>query len=175
MAEDPLALETRRRIYRAIRSRPGVSAREVQRLERLGWGETVYHLERLAEAGIVHREEGSHQDQYFAADVPLGDRRTLGLLRSPSARKVLLTLLLVPRATVPDLAKATRLSPGRLSVHLRRLLETELIRAGRSGRYRTFELTTPERVARLLVTYSEGMADEWVERLLATWSDLFRP
>lgn len=175
MEDDPLALETRRRLYEAVRAAPGIGGREVQRAAGTGWGETVYHLDRLTESGLVHRESAGHQDHYFVATVPLADRRLLGLMRSASARRLVLALLEHGSQTVPELSARTGLSPGRLSVHLRRLLETGLVRTGRNGRWRTFEPSDRERVIRLFITYRAGFADDWMERLLETWSELFRP
>jgi len=175
MDEDPLALATRRRIYEAVRRAPGIGAREAQRAAGTGWGETTYHLDRLTDVGLIHREKSSAQDHYFASEVPLGDRRLLGLTRSVSARLLLVTLLDKGEATVPELTARTGLSEGRLSVHLRRLIETGVVRTGRRTRWRTFDIADRDRVIRLLVTYREGFADQWVERLLETWSELFRP
>ncbi|MGB6501517.1 MAG: ArsR family transcriptional regulator [Thermoplasmata archaeon] len=175
MEDDPLALETRRRLYEAVRLAPGIGGREVQRAAGTGWGETVYHLDRLIGAGLLHRERAGHQDHYFVAEVPLADRRLLGLMRSASARRLVLALLEHGTQTVPDLTEKTGLSVGRLSVHLRRLLETGLVTTGRRGRLRTFEPTDRERVVRLLVVYRTGFADAWAERLLETWSELLRP
>jgi predicted transcriptional regulator len=175
MEEDPLSLATRRQIFEAVRRAPGIGAREVQRATRTGWGETTYHLERLAAFGLIHRERSSLQDHYFAAEVPREDRRLLGLTRSPSARRLLITLLDDAEPTVPDLTQRTGLSEGRLSVHLRRLIETGVVRTGRRGRWRTFSVVDRERVIRLLVTYREGFADSLLEGILETWSDLFRP
>lgn len=175
MEDDPLALATRRRIYQAVCRAPGLGARETQRSAGTGWGETVYHLDRLTSAGLIHRERSGFQDHYFAADVPRGDRRLLALTRSASARQLLGTLLGADGRTVPELAELTGLSEGRLSVHLRRLVGTGVIRLDRRGRWRTFTVADRDRVIRLLVAYREGYADRWVERLLETWSDLFRP
>jgi len=174
MEEDLLALPTRRRLYEVVRRSPGIAAREVQRQAGTGWGETVYHLERLTQAHLLQRERSGHQDHYFAAAVPLADRGLLRLTRSPSARKLLLAMLEEPNRTVPDLTGRTGLSAGRVSVHLSRMMELGILRTGRSDRFRTFEIGDRERVLRLLVTYREGLSDEWVERLLATWSDLLR-
>jgi len=175
MEDDPLALDTRRKIYDAVRRAPGVGAREVQRVAGTGWGETTYHLDRLTNAGLVHRERGPFQDHYYIAAVPLADRRLLGLTRSASARRLLVDLVESGEATVPDLTERTSLSEGRISIHLRRLVETGIVETGRRGRWRTFRVVDRERVVRLLITYREGFTDEWVERLLDTWADLFRP
>jgi predicted transcriptional regulator len=175
MEDDPLALETRRRIYEAVRKAPGLGGREAQRAVGTGWGETVYHLDRLTTSGLLHRERAGHQDHYFVATVPLADRNLLRFTRSASARRLLVALLEKPHRSVPDLIERTGLSAGRLSVHLRRLVETGVVRTGREGRWRTFEVSDQARVVRVLVTYRSGIADEWVERLLETWSELFRP
>jgi predicted transcriptional regulator len=174
MEEELLNLDTRRRLYEAVRRAPGSGAREAQRAAGTAWGETVYHLDRLTEAGLLHREHGDHQDHYFIASVPLGDRQLLRLMQSASARRLLVALLEAPGRTVPDLSQRTRLSAGRLSVHLHRLLETGIVRSGRSGRLRTFDVVDRDRAIRLLIAYRTGPADEWVERLLESWSNLFR-
>lgn len=175
MVGDPLELGTRRRLYEAIRRTPGIGAREVQRAAGTAWGETVYHLDLLTESGLLQRERTGHRDHYFVAQVPVADRGLLSLLRSPSARRLLLALLELPRSTVPELEARTGLSTGRLSVHLRRLMEIGVVRTGQSGRLRTFEVRERDRTVGLLTTYRASLADEWVERFLATWSELFRP
>ena len=175
MEEDLLALPTRRRLYEAVRRSPGMGAREAQRAAGTGWGETVYHLDRLTDAHLLHRERSGHQDHYFVAAVPLADRGLLRLTRSASARRLLVALLEEPNSTVPDLAERSGLSAGRISVHLGRLGELGILATGRRARLRTFELRDRDRVLRLLVTYREGLADQWVERLIETWSDLLRP
>lgn len=175
MHEDVLALPTRRRLYEVVRGSPGLGAREVQRKAGTGWGETDYHLDRLTEARLLERERSPHQDHYFVAAVPLADRGLLRLVRSASARRLLVALLEAPNATVPDLIGRTALSAGRISVHLGRLAQLQLLQTGRRGRLRTFEIADRGRVLRLLVQYREGLADAWVERLLETWSELLRP
>jgi len=172
--EDLLSLTTRRQLYDAVRRFPGIGAREAQRIAGTGWGETVYHLDRLTDAGLLHRERAGHQDHYFAPTVPLADRRLLRLARSESARHLLVALLETPGSTVPALVDRTQLSPGRLSVHLSRLLESGVLRTGRDGRFRTFDLVDRTQVMRLLLTYRESLADQWVEGVLETWSELFR-
>ncbi len=175
MDDDLLTLETRRRLYEAVRRTPGVGARELQRAAGTGWGETVYHLGRLTAAGLVDRERDTHQDHYFARTVPRSDRDLLALVRSASARRLLLALMERPGSTVPLLRVATGLSPGRLSVHLHRLIGTGVVRTGRSGRYRTFEVVDPPRVIRVLSAYPSSFGDGWVERLLDTWGELLQP
>jgi predicted transcriptional regulator len=175
MEDDLLALESRRRIYTVVVGSPGLGSREIQRQAGMAWGETTYHLDRLVSAGLVHREPGGHQDYYFAATVPLGDRTLLRLARSDASRRVLSALLVLSDVTVPELEERTGLSAGRLSIHLRRFLETGLVQSGRRERFRTFRIADRDRVLRILVAYRSSYADGWVDRLLETWSEVFRP
>ena len=173
MPADPLALETRRRLFDVVRTTPGLSAREIQRGAGTGWGETVYHLERLEESGLLQRERGGHQDFYFAASVPLGERTLLRLARSAAVRRILVTVLDRPGRTLPEIAEGTAMSLSRASIHLRRLLDTGVVASGQRDRWRTFSVVEPERVARLLVLYRAGFQDDWIDRLSGAWADLF--
>lgn len=175
MEDDLLALDSRRRIYTVVSHSPGLGSREIQRQTGMAWGETTYHLDRLVTGGLVHREEGGHQDYYFAATVPLGDRTLLRLARSEASRRLLGALLTDADLTVPELEERTGLSPGRLSIHVRRFLETGLVQSGRRERFRTFRIADRDRVVRILITYRTSYADGWVDRLLETWSEVFRP
>lgn len=175
MDEDPLALETRKRLYDAARAAPGQSAREIQRAAGTAWGETTYHLDRLEKSGLLNRERGPHQDFYFPATVPLGERTLLRQARSAAVRRILVDLLRVAELTLPEVAERNGLSLSRASIHLRRLLETGLVRPGRRGRLRTFAISDPERTARILVAYRTGYADAWVDRLVDAWGELFPP
>ena len=175
MEDDLLALERRRRLYQVVLATPGLSAREIQRAAGTAWGETVYHLDRLEGSGFVHREQGPHQDFYFAPTVPLGDRTVLRLARSTAVRGILVTLIQEPQLTLQEVADRAAISLSRASIHLRRLLDTALVVSGRRGNLRTFAVGDRERVARVLVAYREGYADDAVERLVDTWAALFPP
>jgi DNA-binding transcriptional ArsR family regulator len=173
--EQLLDLPKRRLLYDIVREYPGIGPRRAQRILGIGWGETVYHLDRLTEAGLLDRERRGYRDHYYVAGVPFADRGLLRISLLGSGRHLLIALLEQPRSTVPDLSRRTGLSEGRLSIHLRRLVENDLVRTGREGRFRTFELTQPQSVVRVLATYRESLADLWVDRVVDVWSELFRP
>jgi predicted transcriptional regulator len=173
MDEEPLALETRRRLYVAASATPGLSAREIQRAAGTAWGETTYHLERLERSGLLHRERGSHQDFYFAATVPLGERTLLRVARSAAVRRILVALLEHGELTLAEVTERTELSLTRVSIHLRRLLETGLVHGGRRDRFRTFRLSDRDRTGRLLVAYRSGFGDALIDGLSDTWGEMF--
>lgn len=175
MGDDPLTLETRRRLFAVVRTTPGLSAREIQRAAGTAWGETSYHLERLEDGGLIRRERGPHQDFFFAATVPESERTVLRAARSTSARRILVELLAHPDLTIAEIGSATELSLSRTSIHLRRLIEMRIVATGQRGPYRTFQVVDRAQVAQLLVAHQDGYADAWVERLVDAWSEMFPP
>lgn len=173
MAEDATALQTRRRLYDVVVAAPGISAREIQRAGGTAWGDTTYHLLRLEEAGHVHRERGAQQDFYFARAVPVAAGPVLRLSRSPSVRRVLIALLEEPGLDLDALAARSTLTPGRLTMLLRRMVVLGLVTEGRREAVATYAVGDRRAIGQLMVQYRHGPIDAAVERLIATWAELF--
>lgn len=173
MSEDPLALETRRRLYSVVLRAQGLSGRDIQRAAGTAWGETSYHLGRLARSGLLIREKGSHRDFWFTALVPHGERLLLRQARSAATRRILVELASGGELTLPELSARCQLSLSRISVHMHRLLQTGVARSGKRQQLRTFSLADPARVARVLLEYREGFSDRVLDRLVDVWGELF--
>ncbi len=172
--DDLLQQGTRKSIYEQIQKNPGVSAREVQRSLRLGWGETAYHLKQLTEAGALRRERGGHRDYYFTPEIGWGDRKTLLLLRSRAERTILLTLLEKPDLSFLQIAQEVRLSNSTVSFHLRHMLVLEIVERRMQENLHRYRLREPARLATLLHTYQESFEDSLVDRFVGAWTGLLR-
>ncbi|HXQ94475.1 MAG TPA: winged helix-turn-helix transcriptional regulator [Thermoplasmata archaeon] len=172
--DDLLQQPTRRRIYDVVSAHPGASARDVQRLAGLAWGETAYHLDQLTHSGAVRRERGGRRDYYFRRDMTWDDRKVVRSLRSASQRLILLVLTEHPGRTAAELSERTRLSLSTTSFHLRILVESGTVEAYREGNLRRYRTTLPARVTELLQVYRESFQDSLVDRFVETWSSLIR-
>lgn len=170
---DLLAQPTRRRIFDVVSKNPGASAREVQRLAGLGWGETAYHLEQLTEAGVLRRERGGRRDFYFPASITWEDRRLFQALRSPAQRRLLLALSEAPGLNLAELRERLGLSLSTTSFHVRQLLASSEIEGYRDGNSRRYRAVRPQRVAELVRGYQESFEDRLVDRFVEAWSALF--
>lgn len=170
--DDILAQPTRRRIFEVVGAHPGASAREIQRLSGLAWGETAYHLDQMIRAGVVRRERGGRRDYYFRLDMTWEDRRVLLSLRSRTQRQILLALVDSPDLSLAELRERTGASLSTVSAHLRRLLSLGIVESRREGPARQYRSIRPERVAALLRQYRESFGDRLVDRFVETWSDL---
>lgn len=170
--DEILAQPTRQRIFEIVGAHPGASAREIQRLGGLAWGETAYHLDQMIRAGVVRRERGGRRDYYFRLDMTWEDRRVLLSLRSRTERQILLVLVDSPDLTLSDLRERTGTSLSTVSAHLRRLLSLGIVESHPVGLSRQYRPVRPERVALLLRQYRESFRDRLVDRFVETWSDL---
>ncbi len=171
--DELLAQPTRRRIFDVVCQHPGVSARDVQRLARLGWGETAYHLDQLTSAGVLRRERGPRRDYYFPAAMTWEDRRLFRALRSPSQRRILLALSEAPGLTLAELKERAEFSLSTTSFHVHQLLEQALVESYREGNLRRYRALRPARVAELVRGYRASFEDRVVDRFVETWSGLF--
>lgn len=171
--DEVLQLETRQRILDVVQKNPGLSARDVQRKLSLGWGETAYHLERMADAGVLRRERAPNRDFYFASEVNWDDRKYLVFLRGENTRRILLTLLADPGLTPADLAD--RLGAGKSTVyfHLTRLVQGGILEGKLENVTRRYRVLRPDQAMRLLSTYRENFREELVSRFAEVWGTLF--
>ncbi len=170
--DEVLRLETRQRIFDAVSRNPGISARDVQRQVGLGWGETAYHLERMANAGVLRRERAPNRDFYFASEITWDDRKCLVFLRGKSSRRVLLALLEDPGRSPLELAERLNISKSTIYFHLTRLVQGGLVLSEIDNVTRRYRVAHPEQARRLLGTYRENFREELVSRFAEVWGPL---
>jgi predicted transcriptional regulator len=170
--DELLAQPTRRRIFDVVSKNPGASARDVQRLAGLAWGETAYHLDQLTRAGALRRERGGRRDYYFAPEMGWEDRRLFQALRNPAQRRLLLQLSETSGLTLNDLATRVGVSLSTASFHTRKLLGQAVIEGYRDGNVQRYRVLKPRRVAELVKGYRESFEDRLVERFVDSWAGL---
>lgn len=171
--DELLQLETRQRIFDVVQKNPGLSARDVQRTLSLGWGETAYHLERMAKTGVLRRERAPNRDFYFASEVGWDDRKYLVFLRGENTRRILFTLLQSPGLTPADLSERLGLGKSTIYFHLTRLVQGGLLEGKLDNVLRRYRVLQPEQAVRLLGTYRENFREELTSRFAEVWGTLF--
>lgn len=172
--EDLIAQPTRQKIVGVVREHPGASARDVQRLAGLAWGETAYHLDQLLRAGALRRERGGRRDYYFPVELTWDERRLFLALRSDTERRLLLELADAPGLTLAELQARADASLSTASFHLRRLLDLGLVESTRDGNLRRYRLLEADRVRAFATTYRSSFRDRVVDRFVAAWSGMLR-
>ena len=129
---DLLDNEHRDRVYKLIQEEPGLGVSEIAQRTGLGWGTTVYHLDRLERAGFVANERGGlHKCYYPVGTVRPEARKGMGALKADTTRSIAEYLLARPGATQTELCKDLSLSPSQASKQVTKLEEAGLVRRER--------------------------------------------
>ena len=122
---DVLANENRRRIYEAVRARPGVSVAELVAAVGLARVLVRHHL-RMLEAHKLVRATSWRRRRTYAA-VGEGAGQAAAELKDATRRRVAAAVVRAGRATQKDLVAALGLSQRLVSYHLRRLEAASLV------------------------------------------------
>lgn len=137
-------------VYKMIQQAPGMALSEVSHKSGLGWGTTVYHLDRLEKGGFIASERlGMHKCFFPVGTVARETRKSIGALKTDMTRNIATYLASTPGATQSDLCKALHLSPSAASKQVTKLEEAGLIRRERD--WKTVHLY-PQEALHALVT-----------------------
>jgi predicted transcriptional regulator len=169
-----IRLTLRDEILFFVREYPGIHAREVER--RLGLASRLasYHLDALAQEGLLARHDDSGYARYFPIEstARLSPRELafISAMRSPPALQIVLLLLSEGEMTPSALAETLSLARPSVSYHMNALLEEEIVLARESGRLRIYALRDKAYVARMLASFHPLPGD--LDAFSSLWDDL---
>lgn len=140
--DELLENENRQQLVALVEEEPGVSISELADEIGLGWGATVYHLERLEAAGhLASRSEGKRRCFYRPGTQAAGQADALGLLRDERARSVAEHILEHPGATQSDVAEEIDTSSATVYRRVQKLADADLVESEKRGRCVRYEPT----------------------------------
>ncbi len=117
--EEALELENRRKIFRFVSDNPGAYFREIQKGLELATGVLEYHLGYLLGKNLLSTEMDGKKRRYFVSqEIPHLDKKTLGLMRQKTPRRIAIHALLNPNCSFQDLLNEFEISKSTLSFHL---------------------------------------------------------
>lgn len=180
--KDPLDLEARRALYRAVERYPGLHLSSIARKLNMETNHAKYHLRVLERHQIVSsRKEGGYWRFYPKTESDVGprdvldrsDKRALSMLRRKVPLHATLVLLDRDEATLGELADAVDVAASTMHYHAGKMEEAGLVESQREGRERVLRIVDPNHVSELLVRYQPP--DEIVEGFLEAWEELEFP
>lgn len=174
---EALALGARNKIYKTINKSPGLHFRELQRRTKIATGSLQYHVDFLMKRHLIKAEKSGKFVRYYSTRSQQGeeDEQTIGLLRQPSLRKIILFLLTKKRANNEKIATVVGLSPSTVSWHMLKLVQGGLVERRRVGRKTFFYIVDADRIAGILKSYKRSFLDEMVNRFVEIWDEMQVP
>lgn len=133
LAKSELLDNTHRdRVFQLIRDTPGLGVSEIAQQTGLGWGTTVYHLDRLERAQMVTSERaGLHRCYFPIGTVGRDERKAHGLLKGDTTRSIATFLVERPGATQTEMCEALGMTASAASKQLTKLENAGLVRRER--------------------------------------------
>ncbi len=169
---DALDLDSRKRIFEYIRSRPGTFLREMERGLDMELGMLSYHLKVLVDAGMVRTEqEGNHLRYFSTGAVNPTDIKSISYLKNRSTRAILLFVLDKGSIRYCELAPLVGISKSTLTYHIKRLVLAELVKVS-DDQEKVICLTDPNKIMRLLIWVREDVERDSADALIEVWNRL---
>lgn len=168
--EDPLELETRRRIYQYLQKVPGSHMREIGREVDIPMGTLEYHLHYLVKANLLTTRQDARYTRYFATgELSRREKDVLAVLRQKVPRQVSAHLLLAPGSSHGVLLQKFQLSASTLSFHLKKLVTAGIVSVEKAGRENLYRVVEPDLVSRVLVQHKASFLDDVIDRFAEVW------
>lgn len=175
--DEILELDTRKRIYEAIRRNPGVHMRELERLTGLSVALVKYHLGQLEKTGFVSAMDEGGYKRFFPAEKDLrltvAQKRKLGVLRREIPLRIVLFLLRNPYSRHKDVSDSLHYAPSTVSFHMGRLMREGMVREAEEGERKGLVVVEPEDIVRILVVY-RPLFDKMSDAFTDLWMEIYR-
>ena len=164
-------ISSRRKIYRIIRSKPGIHFRSLERETGFASGTLQYHLREMVKNEILTEKKDDHYTRYFIRDQPISikDKLILSHLRKELPRGIILFLLENPGSENRDFTRHFTVSSATISYHLKRLSKDEVIVSSGDTRMQRYSIKEPERVFELIIAFRSSFVDRVVDTLIESW------
>ncbi|MBN1540368.1 MAG: winged helix-turn-helix transcriptional regulator [Candidatus Thermoplasmatota archaeon] len=173
MKEDPLQLESRKKIFDLIGTTPGIHFREISRRLDIPMGVVEYHLNYMLKRDmIVARVEGRYKRYYAEGKIGSREKTVLAFLRKDVPRTILMHLMLNPGARHRDLKSELGLSGSTLTFHLKKMIRKGVVVEMRDEGGSGYRVSDPDTVSRTLIIYKRSFMDDLVDSFTETWLDM---
>lgn len=141
--------ERRDAVYKLVQGGPGISLTDIAQRTGLGWGATVYHLERLEKGGFLSSEKSGAKRCFFPVGAVARDARApLATLREEQLRVVATYVHERPGTTQGEMADALGISASAASKQVTKLESAGLVL--REREWKTVRLLPGPKLAELL-------------------------
>jgi len=171
--QEPLALESRRRIYCHISERPGTFMREMIRELDMQPGMLTYHLDQLEKSRLIRSETDGHWKRYYTTEgFPIRDRKIVAVVRQKVTGEILILLLENSTMTFQGLREKLQVAKSTLSHHLKKMTRYEIILSCKLERETAYRLVDPENVLNVLSCIRSSLEGDAADRLQSLWDTL---
>lgn len=157
---------TKERVIDYIKTHPGTHLRQIKRDLNISMGVIQHHLYSLErDFMVVSRRNGLYKRFYL--NLIFGDhqRDILDILSLETERDIILYLIRYPNTSQKDLSEYVQISPGTVNWHMKRLIESGLVKMRREGQFVKYSVNgRTEEILNLVRSYHPSIWQRWADR-----------
>ncbi|HXX87482.1 MAG TPA: hypothetical protein VEH86_03435 [Candidatus Acidoferrum sp.] len=158
--DEILENERRKKIYLAVEANPGYHLRGLQKTLNMPLTTLHYHLTYMARKKIVLAEPEGHQKKYYTKRLEAQDKKILSALRQNKTRDIITTILKNKKTKHQTLTQQLKLPRSTLQLHLKQLVQKNILTREQIGRQNIYALTDPNRTEKILTTYKTSLTQQ---------------
>lgn len=164
---EALNLESRRRIYEHVRSKPGTHLRAIARELGLPLGTALYHLDCLVGANLVGVRRDGRYKRFFGTNA-LGRREKdyISVFHHAVPRRIMVAVLAQGHRTQRELAADVGVSRSTLSFHVTNMVRQGILNCEHRRPENLYSALEPEFASKIVREQHATFADEVVDRYL---------
>jgi predicted transcriptional regulator len=160
---------TRIKVHDAISKTPGIHFREIMRVCAVSTGQLSHHLSSLKKLGLIREEKQGRNSRFYPLGLNENERALLGILRNPTARRIIMSLLEKSPKSHKSICASVNLSQSTISWHLEQLKETGVVLMHKKGKEHHYFLANPAEVAKTIISHRQSFLDKMVENFIESW------
>lgn len=165
-----LELQSRKTLFQLIKKNQGCHFRDLQRKSGLPLSTLRHHLHYLAKNGLLKEEKKGGNNRYFTQEFSIEQRMLLSLLRQKTIRRILMILMIKKNPSHKEVVEFTKVSPGTVSWHLKKLDEQHIIEAHKKGKHKYYSLVIEKKkIIHLLLSYQQSFMDKLLDNVAEMW------
>jgi len=121
-----LRSENSTKVLQLISAMPGIHLHEIQRILGVSLSSVRYSAEQLARSGRILCDRTTGYSRFYPVTISEKDRVLYSLIRNKTTRRILSELVHEAELTNKELTERTGLAKSTVSVHLHKLLQTNV-------------------------------------------------
>ena len=167
----------RKIIYQTIEKNPGIRLAKIAEKINISMQLADYHLQQLGKIGKINpiQDDGSNITRYYVDTFKYGtdDRTILSSIRDEIPIKIVLLLIEYKTLTHKELYTKIGIYPSKLSYHLNKLLDNDIVNVTSCGKEKGYSLKNRDRIIKILNMYKIHVSFQLgMENIKDTWKDL---
>tara|TARA_B100000029_G_scaffold504278_1_gene582822 strand:+ start:572 stop:1075 length:504 start_codon:yes stop_codon:yes gene_type:complete len=152
------------KIVLEVKNNPGIRFRELMKVVGVTNGIMSYYINKLEKNGSLLTERRSGVARLFSNDIDLSQIKLIEFLRTPTTKKIILSLLEEDKLSFKQITQKIDRSPSTTSFYLKKLVDDKSVKISNSFP-KTYSLLHKREISNIILLYHPDIIDSASDNL----------